>query len=69
MLHPVCVEQADVLRVSCAGSLWLKVLNAVSLAGLLENRLTVLERQDVKKKTGQMTIRHLTSEFGCGGRI
>lgn len=27
------------------------------------------EKWIIQNKTGQMTARHLTSEFGCGGRI
>ena len=28
-----------------------------------------LKKRVAQSKTGQMTMRHLTSEFGCGGRI
>lgn len=40
----------------------LKLLNGWAFLSSLQKWIT-------QNKTGQMTARHLTSEFGCGGRI
>ncbi len=65
MPHPVCGGQVVVMGLADADSLRVNALNAATWA---EN-LPIQEKQGVQNKTGQMSIGHLASEFGCGGRI
>ena len=68
--HPILqtlgVSHDSVSNGSNVDQAWIAVLLTKLVGSILSNGLAEGLAQS---KTGQMTMRHLTSKFGCGGRI